>query len=235
MTRHKALPDDRAWNRFWTQEQARPDRPPSWAKKRIQRVLSAAAPAPGHVLDAGCGSGYFSRMFLALGWKVTALDYAPQALEATRGLTQGRAELLQADLLRDPLQDRLNGRKVSLIFSDGLLEHFTPDDQQTILQNFFSVLDDDGLIVTVVPNRYSPWQWIRPWMMPGIEERPFVLRDLKQCHARSGFAIVRFGGMNVLPVRFSPEFLGSRFGMLLYAVARKSPAGKSSVLFNHAS
>lgn len=231
---HRPLPDERAWDRFWARATPRADRGPSWAKTRIRQMVLSQVSTPGHVLDAGCGSGYFSKMFFDLGWTVTALDYAPEALEATRGLTQGQVELLQADLLRDSLQDQLNGRKVSLIFSDGLLEHFTLDDQQTILQNFASVLGDDGLVVSVVPNRYSPWQWIRPWMMPGIEEQPFVLRDLKQCHVRSGFEIVRFGGMNVLPIRFSPEFLGPRFGMLLYVVARKSSVGNTSGVSHHA-
>lgn len=51
-----------------------------------ERLLALGAlNAPGHLLDAGCGPGGFSRHFSARGWQVTALDLSSAMLaEAER-------------------------------------------------------------------------------------------------------------------------------------------------------
>ena len=113
--------------------------------------------------------------------------------------------------------------RFDLIFTDGLLEHFSTKEQDAILQNFISVLAPGGVIVTVVPNRFSPWELIRPIFMPGIEEKPFTLRGLISLHKRNGMAILDQGGVNVIPFCFSPDrLLGGHCGMLLYCVANYS-------------
>lgn len=221
MAQQDHLPDHQSWNRFWAQGHPGLNKKKSWSKHRIEQLLASNTAVEGKVLDAGCGSGYFSREFSQWGWDVTALDYSREALDVTRRMTEGKVNTLQADLLHDNLLEKLGGQTVSLIFSDGLLEHFKPDDQKRILHNFHSVLEDDGRVATFVPNRWSPWQLIRPFFMPGIQERPLVLSELERLHESSGFRIVSAGGLNVLPVRFSPEFLGPWFGMLLYVVGKK--------------
>lgn len=111
--------------------------------------------------------------------------------------------------------------RFDIVFSDGLFEHFSFDDQDKIMKNFVSLLSDDGLIVTFVPNRFSPWQIIRPFYMPGIKEMPFVLDELIDMNERNGLKVVDYGGINVLPFSVSPEqVIGKYFGMLLYTVSK---------------
>lgn len=222
MDRGRDLPDQGSWDQFWSRDSSKRFGTVSWAKNRIKAVLLAQTPFQGPVLDAGCGSGFFSAMFQAQGLEVVALDYAPEALVMTRQLTQGRVETVQADLVRDRLVEKFPTKKFKLIFSDGLLEHFAPADQKRILENFCSVLDQDGVVVSFVPNRWSPWQIVRPMFMPGIQEQPFVLSALRRLHEDSRLRVLHDGGVNVLPFCFSPEILGRAFGMLLYVVAKKA-------------
>lgn len=56
----------------------------------------AANLTPGTVLDVACGGGRHSRWFAARGWRVTALDRDPDALQALSTLPG--TEALQVDL-----------------------------------------------------------------------------------------------------------------------------------------
>ena len=217
----KLNPVEKDWDRFWARQESRRFSEISWSKRRILSVLDEYAKQGKAALDAGCGSGFFSQYFCERGMRTVSLDYADSALEMAREKTQGKARCVKADLLSDHLPKILDG-KFDIIFSDGLLEHFTGHEQDAILKNFKSVLTVGGVTVTFVPNRFSPWELIRPLYMPGIEETPFILSDLCDLHQRNGLSVIRTGGVNALPFRWSPEWAAAQFGMLLYVVAQKS-------------
>jgi len=65
----------------------------------IARFAPAVVPG-GTVLDVACGSGRHSRLFLARGHPVTAVDIDPGRLQLFPG--QPRPELVTADLENDP-------------------------------------------------------------------------------------------------------------------------------------
>ena len=154
--------------------------------------------------------------------QTVSLDYSRRALDLASRATAGRAKIIQKDLLAESLPQELDSR-FDLIFSDGLLEHFSSEQQDRILRNLISFLNPQGVLITVVPNRFSPWELIRPWFMPGIEETPFVLNELIDLNQRNGLKITAQGGINTFPFRFSPDrILGPTFGMLLYTIARQS-------------
>jgi SAM-dependent methyltransferase len=214
-------PQDTDWNRFWSRPGSKQFSKVSWSKRRILNVLEPFATAGKMALDAGCGSGFFSRYFCDRGMSTVAADYSESALEMAKTVTDGKCRLLKADFLNERLDQKLTDR-FDLIFSDGLLEHFSAPQQDTIIKNWASVLSADGVMITFVPNRFSPWELIRPLYMPGIEETPFILKELVSVHERAGLKIVQKGGVNTLPFRFSPDqWTGSAFGMLLYVVAKQ--------------
>lgn len=216
------LPEDKDWNRFWSRPGSQQFSQISWSKRRILNVLEPYAIDGKKALDAGCGSGFFSKYFCDRGMPTVAADYSDSALEMAKTITEGKSKLLKADFLNEPLDKKLNDR-FDLIFSDGLLEHFSSGQQDTIIKNWDSVLSKDGVMVTFVPNRFSPWELIRPLYMPGIEETPFVLKELVNVHERNRLRVIQKGGVNTLPFRFSPDrWTGAAFGMLLYVVARKT-------------
>lgn len=57
------------------------------------------------VLDAGCGTGWFSRRFATTGARVTGIDRDPAMLAYARGL-DGEVEYLEGDMRALPLPDK---------------------------------------------------------------------------------------------------------------------------------
>jgi len=216
------LAQDKDWESFWRASKTSGVARPSWSKRRVLKIVSPYVQPGKCVLDAGCGSGFFSHYFCEQGMKTFALDYSDQALKMVTNLTAGRAQTFKVDLLRESLSQVLP-QKVDLIFTDGLFEHFEPREQVVILQNFLSALADGGVVVTFVPNFWSPWQLVRPFVMPGIKESPFLFSALLKLHQENGLKIQAAGGVNTLPFWFSPERLLARnFGMLLYVIGKKN-------------
>lgn len=216
-----ATPKPQDWTNFWNKSQAKKIISPGWSKKRIISVIDPYLVSGKKILDAGCGSGFFSKYFCDKNLAVTALDFSDGALRMAKEITQGRAKVIKADLTSGTVTQSLN-EKFDIIFSDGLLEHFVDDAQDKIMKNFSALLNHDGVLVTFVPNRFSPWEIIRPFFMPGIDETPFVLSGLVRVNTRNDFAILKTGGINTLPFAFSPDkVFGRAFGMLLFTISKK--------------
>ncbi|OGW95773.1 MAG: hypothetical protein A2Z81_09055 [Omnitrophica WOR_2 bacterium GWA2_45_18] len=215
------LPHVNHWNRFWKADATERFTKVSWSKRRILQTIQPFVHQGKRALDAGCGSGFFSRYFCDAGMKTVSLDYSDQALQIAEKATSGQSKLLKKNLLSSDLSKEIEER-FDLIFSDGLLEHFSREDQDRIYANFINLLSPGGVIATFVPNRWSPWELIRPFYMPGIEETPFVLSGLIDLHRRHHLSILAQGGLNTFPFAFSPDkLMGSWWGMLLYAIGKK--------------
>ena len=184
-------------------------------------VLQKYIKENGKAIDAGCGSGFFSKFFCDAGMQTWSLDFSENALNMAKSATDGRSHLVQADLVDGALSQRLQER-FDVVFTDGLFEHFGQAEQDKIILNLISVLSETGVLITFVPNRWSPWELIRPFYMPGIEEKPFILQELLNLSERNGMKVLETGGINTLPFRYSPDDLvGRLWGMLLFTVARK--------------
>ncbi len=210
------------WNDFWSVRQNSQFKKVSCSKRRIMKILDKYIDQNMTVLDAGCGSGFFSNYFISNGCEVYSLDYSDKALEIAREITQNKSfKYLTRDLLDESLGFEFKNT-FDLIFTDGLLEHFSKEEQEKIMKIFTMTKKKEGLIITFVPNRYSFWTIIRPIFMPGIKEMPFTLKGLTSFIEKEKFGqkIIVSGGVNVLPVKYSPEFLGKRVGMLVYTVSR---------------
>jgi len=212
----------REWNNFWSANQDRSFSNPSWSKRRIMKILEryVDADAGMEVLDAGCGSGFFSNYFILKGCRVYSLDYSEEALTLAKRMTNNKSfKYLKRDLLNDNLTSEFKN-KFDLIFTDGLFEHFTKEEQEQIMETFVKIKKDKGVIVTIVPNKYTFWTVVRPFFMPGIKEKPFSLNELEAFVKRTSQRIIERGGLNVLPFKYSPEFLGGIVGMLVWVVSK---------------
>ena len=92
------------------------------------------------ILDVGCGSGKLTRFWSRKGYDILGLDISDQALAFTH--SKGTA-VVKADVRKLPFKDDTFG----LVYSDGLLEHFT--DPESILAELFRV--SKTYVFTLVP------------------------------------------------------------------------------------
>lgn len=206
-----------AWDNFWKSRPGK--RCGSRAKKRIAGILSDYIEPGMDVLDLGCGAGFFSAYFISKGCGVYSMDYSREALSIARDITETKSKMyINANIL-DPGVFIDIDVKFDIIFTDGLLEHYSKLEQDKIVSNMKAVKKDKGYIINFAPNKFSLWSMARPFVMD-IKEKPFGMGEFINLHDRNSLNIIAFGGVNVLPSKISPErLLGRYFGMLFYCVA----------------
>lgn len=121
----------------------------------VEQVLPLI-PVPGHWLDAGCGSGYFSRMLTASGLNVHGIDASRPMVEMARELA-GEASLSDV-LVFDPVTtvERLPfpDRHFDGCLCLSVLEYL--DHPNLCLDELQRVLKPGGLLILSVPHRLSP-------------------------------------------------------------------------------
>jgi magnesium-protoporphyrin O-methyltransferase len=112
-------------------------------------LAEAAFPKGTRVLDAGCGTGLFSLLLARKGLAVTAVDIAPNMVEATAAAlgTEG----LQADCIVTDLE-AINGQ-FALVACFDVLVHY-PAESFTQLLRHLANLTESRLFFTYAP--YSP-------------------------------------------------------------------------------
>ena len=214
------------WDEVW--RRVSPGR--SWAKHRIIDVLSRLEwKKDGDVMDLGCGSGALSAMVGEAFPEVRLwlVDSSERAIELAReNVPPDRGARFVHTSFEDmgsvPELDNMMGR-FSLVYTDGLLEHFPRAEQGHIITVCRILLADGGLQVHFVPNRYHPWQLVRPFVIRGIPETPFTRYDHVAVAATADMSdeLVDHGGISVFPTEYSPEGLGEYVGMLRWFALRR--------------
>ena len=121
-------------------------------------VLSLLPPlANTSVLDAGCGSGWYTEYLLAQGATVTAFDFNADFVALTQSRTGSRARVLQADLAA-PLDFAADG-KLDLVICP-LVMHYLKD-WQPVFREFCRVLKPGGLLVFSTHHPFMDWTYFK--------------------------------------------------------------------------
>lgn len=130
-------------------------REPDYNRSLAGKVVFMARLKPESlVLDAGCGEGYWGRVFADKGHQVVGIDLSPAVIRrAKKKSVPGQSFLVGNLLEKIPFYHK----HFDLAFCGGILHHF-PDkeDVETVIQNLRFYLKKDGEIILVEPNGFNP-------------------------------------------------------------------------------
>ena len=102
-----------------------------------------------HVLDAGAGTGWFSRGLTAWGGRVTSLDIGPELMDQVRRKCDSR--LVVGSVLELPFPDA----SFDVVLCTEVIEHTT--EPRRAVAELCRVLRPGSVLVLTVPNR--AWHW----------------------------------------------------------------------------
>jgi 2-polyprenyl-3-methyl-5-hydroxy-6-metoxy-1,4-benzoquinol methylase len=137
------------WARYWREKQHDVE---EWdaLSESILIALKHILPdvAGKSVLEAGCGTGRISRELAADGAHVVCLDIAEEALAICRKTLSDYpdARFVHGSILSMPREEQ-----VDVIWNAGVLEHFTPEEQSKIIEQFIESLKPQGMIIILTP------------------------------------------------------------------------------------
>ena len=124
------------------------------------RILRNHTSCQDKVLEAGCGSAFFSFSLALRGIEVTALDISDKLI---RQLIQIQNSFFHKDLSKlefvvgSILELDLLKKRYNIVFNHGVYEHWLSyDDRQLVLKNVKSVLSKNGKFIVAVPNLGNP-------------------------------------------------------------------------------
>lgn len=122
-------------------------------KYESELILELLEPSCGElILDAGSGTGLFTRLFTARGASVIGLDISAAMLRrafVTGALPAGSA--VQADMMTLPFADGLFDKSVSITAVEFIA------DLKGALAELFRVTKKGGVVVVATLNSLSPW------------------------------------------------------------------------------
>jgi ubiquinone/menaquinone biosynthesis C-methylase UbiE len=116
-------------------------------------ILEMAQPGPGErILDAGCGSGIFTRHLLAAGALVDGLEISlPMLRRAKEKLARYPLQSIRGDMRHLPFPDNRFDKFLSITAIE-----FIEEARGAVLEAF-RVTKPGGCIVVATLNRLSPW------------------------------------------------------------------------------
>lgn len=116
-------------------------------------ILEMLNPSKGElVLDAGCGTGIFTRDLTDAGAEVMGLELSLTMVEgAGRRLSGSPFHMIQGDMLRLPFSDHVFDKAVSVTAIEFI------KDARGAVNELFRVTKPGGIIVVATLNSLSPW------------------------------------------------------------------------------
>ena len=122
-------------------------------------ALTALIPdvAEREVLDAGCAAGWYTQWLIERGARVTAVDFSPGMLQATRQRVGESARIVRHDL-NQPL-DFIQSESIDFIVSSLTLHYI--EDWRSLFLEFQRVLRPNGKFVFSVPHPFLDFAYFK--------------------------------------------------------------------------
>ncbi|MCH8304762.1 MAG: class I SAM-dependent methyltransferase [Candidatus Marinimicrobia bacterium] len=122
-----------------------------FSKIFIRDVLKYSEPGDG-IIEAGCGSGTYLKLFEGSGRIAFGLDYSPESVKLSKINCDN---IIRADMGEMPTKDR----SFKVIFSQGVMEHFTDEQFNRFLKEQKRVSKH---VIIILPCKWSIWRIYDP-------------------------------------------------------------------------
>jgi 2-polyprenyl-3-methyl-5-hydroxy-6-metoxy-1,4-benzoquinol methylase len=159
------------------------------------------------LLDAGCGTGWFSKYAFDRKAIVTSMDVGENLLSQVAKKCD--SERVVGSILEMPFEDN----SFDIVVSSEVIEH-TPDPLSAIVE-IFRVLKPGGTVILSTPNRL--W-FFSVWIANKLKLRPYEGLEnwvgwyqLKRKFNNTGFKIEKMKGVHLFPLFLSLHILYSGF------------------------
>jgi SAM-dependent methyltransferase len=169
--------------------------------RRCAFLLEHVGPAPKHVLDAGCATGYIALLLMHAGHRVTAVELNPDMAREAR---DRGVDVIEHDL-EEPLP--LEAASVDAVHACEVLEHLF--DTEGFLCELHRVLVPHGVLILSTPNLNSLANRVRvlagrplpmwgafPFDRHGGHVRVFNAPKVRELLRRTGFRAAIVTGIN---------------------------------------
>ncbi len=160
-------------------------------KRREQKIVfNLLKPQKGeNILDAGCGSGFYSLPMLKLGCKVYGIDLSPKMVKFSKNLGINTE-------VADVENFNLN-KKFDKILSCGVLEFCK--DYRLVFKNFNKHLKDNGEVVILFPKiSFFGFLYKIYHLSHGVNITLTGLNKIKKIIKETGFEIVNIKDSRLL-------------------------------------
>jgi len=193
------------WEDFW--ENKKEVREVYSNSDRVVRNLSKIADLKGKkILEVGAGTGRDSFPLAQKGAIVYQLDYSTNSLKIMKRLAEEEripVSIVGGDTFCLPFRDGT----FDIVFHQGLLEHFRPQQAEALLKENIRVLKKDGLLLVDVPQRYHIYTLIKHFLIAINKwfagwEREFSVSELRRELQRLGLEPVYAYGEWMYPSLF---------------------------------
>jgi SAM-dependent methyltransferase len=145
--------------RFYRQAEGHAEKLP-WHQEQPPKLLRAAVDLrsrPATALDVGCGAGVFSVWLAEQGFRVTALDMFPEAIEMTRARAEQHG--VPVELVTGDLFTYSPRRQFDLVFDSGCLHALVGGNVRAYKQQLLRWLAPGGDYILGHWGKRHPFDW----------------------------------------------------------------------------
>ena len=150
------------------------------------------------LLDAGCGTGWFSQFAERLGAKVYSLDVGKKLLKDVG--TKCGANLIEGDIIKTPFSSNF----FDVVVCTEVIEHV--ENQKKAINELYRVLKKNGYLALTTPNKlWFPLVFIANLLKIRKYEGNelwFSHRQLTKVLQEAGFCIIKTEGFHFYPFNF---------------------------------
>ncbi|NJK94211.1 MAG: class I SAM-dependent methyltransferase [Bacteroidales bacterium] len=137
-------------------------------KRRVEMLTAHINPAM-HVLELGCGTGYFTREIVSTKASIVAIDISPDLLNiARKEIPTDRVEFREENAYEMSFPDST----FDTVVGSSVLHHL---DIQRAISEIFRVLKPGGIMVFTEPNMMNPQIALQkniPWLKRKLGDSP---------------------------------------------------------------